>query len=213
MEIIPAILTNSPEELRQKISILDEIGGRVQIDIIDGQFAENKTIDPSIIEEIPTYLRIDYQLMTKEPIDWVERAVRGLADRIIGHIEMMSNQMAFVGKVQEVGASPGLALDIDTPVAAIDKTALASIDVVLLMSVKAGWGGQEFEERVIPKIVELSKIRLKDAIPFKICVDGGITYDTIKKVAKVEADEVAIGRKLFEGDLRTNIESFKKIVE
>lgn len=210
VEIIPAILTGSPEELRLLLSKAEGVVERAQIDIIDGVFAANKTIDPSALENIDTNLKIDFHLMTKEPVDWVEKCVRGMADRIIGQVELMSNQVEFVGKVQEVGASVGLAIDLDTPVSKLDSAILNSLDAVLVMSVPAGFGGQKFDSRVLDKIKELDEIRVRDDTPFRICDDGGITFENVGDVRVAGVDEVAIGKKIFEGELRENIEKYRK---
>jgi len=210
IQIIPSILTNDPDELMELIKKCEGLVERVSIDIIDGKFANNKTIDPSILSDIDTALKIDYQLMVIEPVSWIERSVRGQADRIIGHIEKMSSQIEFVGRVQEVGASVGLALDLETTVEKLDPTILTNLDVVLVMSVLAGFGGRKFDERVLDKIKRLDEIRSRDATPFKIQDDGGITIDKIDDVRLVGVDEVSIGRRLFEGDLRENIEKFSK---
>ncbi|MBI4059155.1 hypothetical protein HY404_02860 [Candidatus Microgenomates bacterium] len=205
MEIIPAILTNDKQELEEKMARLAGLVKRVQIDIIDGVFSDNKTVLPDALGSIETELLIDFQLMTKEPIDWIEHCVRGMAERIFGQIEMMSSQEEFVGKVQEVGAKVGLALDLDTPIERLDTVILTNIDAVLLMSVKAGFGGQNFDPHIISKIKALDEIRVRDNTPFVICVDGGINEANIKEVRQAGADEVAIGRRLFAGDVEENL--------
>lgn len=210
LEIIPAILTNDPKELEQLINKTEGVVNRAQIDIVDGQFAKNETIDPSVLENIDTNLKLDFHLMTKNPTGWVERCIRGMADRIFGQIEMMDNQVEFVGKVQEVGAKIGLAVDIDTPISDLDSTILNNLDAVLLMSYPAGVGGQPFDPKVLDKIKKLDAIRARDKTPFKICIDGGITEKTIRQVRRAGADEVAIGRRIFEGDLKENLLRFKE---
>lgn len=209
VEIIPAILTNDIKEVEEKLTRAEGVVKRIQIDIVDGVFAANKTIAPSFLEDIETDLNLDFHLMTKDPADWVERAVRGGAERIIGQIESMSDQVGFIGKVAEVGLSVGLAIDVDTDIEKIDQTIITNLDVVLVMSVKAGFGGQEFDLSALLKVNELDKIRVRDDTPFKICVDGGINEDNIKKVVKAGADEVVIGR-VFDGDLAENLEKLRK---
>ncbi|KKU47643.1 MAG: Ribulose-phosphate 3-epimerase [Candidatus Woesebacteria bacterium GW2011_GWF2_46_8] len=210
VEIIPAILTNDIREIEEKLSRAEGIVKRIQIDIIDGVFAANRTIDPSFLENIETDLDLDFHLMTKDPTSWVERAVRGGAERIIGQIEEMADQVEFVGKVAEVGLSVGLAIDLETPVSALDPTIITNLDVVLVMAVKAGFGGQKFDERALNKIKQLDELRVRDDTPFRICVDGGITEENIKKVVKTGADEVAIGSRIFDGDLAENIRRFEE---
>jgi len=208
--IIPSILTNDADELRGLIAQCEGVVERVSVDIIDGKFAENKTIDPSILFDVDTQLKIDYQLMVYEPVNWIERCVRGQADRIIGHIEQMNDQVEFVGKVQEVGLSVGLAIDLETQVYKIDPTILNNLDVVLVMSVPAGLGGQKFDKRALGKIKELDEIRVRDNTPYKIHDDGGITLEVIHNIHRIGADEVSIGRKIFEGDLANNIKKYQK---
>lgn len=219
VEIIPAILTSSPQELKDMVSGLEGHAQRVQVDIIDGQFADNKTIDPSSLEEIETNLKLDFHLMVKEPINWVERCVniavgkRSLRSsdlRIIGQIEQMGSQAEFIGKVQEVGAKAGLAIDIKTKVDSLDPAVLNNLDVVLVMSVPAGFGGQKFDTRALDKIKRLDEIRLSDATPYKICVDGGVNTKVMSQLGKAGADEVSVGRRLFEGKIEENINKYKK---
>src|SRR3989344_8958477 len=171
IEIIPSILTNDPVEAREMVFRCEGVVERVSVDIIDGKFADDKTIDPSVFADLDTNLKLDFQLMVVEPINWIERCVRAGADRIIGHIEHMEDQLEFVGKVQETGSYVGLGVDLATPINKLDPTILTSIDVVLVMSVPAGHGGQEFSDKVIKKIKRLSEIRDRDSTPFKIQVD------------------------------------------
>lgn len=223
MDIIPAILTKDPAELVEKMQRVEGLARlaegdprriqRVQIDIVDGVFADNKTITLDMLASIETNLLLDVQLMTKEPALWVEHAVRALADRIIGHVEMMGNQRDFVVRVQETGHLVGLGLDLDTPVVKIEEDVLLDLDVVLLMSVKAGFGGQEFQNSVLPKTEELVALRQKLNTAFAICVDGGINEENIKRLQDCGADEVAIGSSLFEGDIQENLEKLRKALE
>jgi ribulose-phosphate 3-epimerase len=206
VQIIPAILTNNPQDLEDLLSQAEGVVDRVQIDIIDGVFADNKTVHPSAFEKITTSLNLDFHLMTKEPINWVEAATRAMADRIIGQVEMMESQTGFIEKVQEVGLLAGLAIDLDTPVSEVDSVVLASLDVVLVMGVPAGFGGQEFNNSALTKIKTLDRIRKEEELRFSICVDGGVTEKSIADIVKAKADEVVIGKKIFEGGLKKNIE-------
>lgn len=208
IQIVPSILTDDPRELRELIARCEGVVDRISIDIIDGKFADNKTIMPEALVDIETNLAIDYQLMVVEPIEWVERCVRGQADRIIGHIEQMTSQVDFVGKVQRVGRGIGLALDLGTHVSHLDSTILNDVDVVLVMSVSAGFGGQKFDEKVIDKIKELDEIRSRDDTPFKIHDDGGVTFDKIDDTRLAGVDEVSIGRRIFDGDVGENVKKF-----
>lgn len=210
IEIIPSILTDKPIKLEELLGRCEGIVERVSIDIIDGKFAENKTIEPDLLKDIDTDLRIDYQLMVEEPVKWVEKCVRGQADRIIGQVEKMSDQSKFIQKVQEVGCSVGFGLDLTTPITAIDPEFFTDLDVVLVMSVPAGFGGQEFDTQVLDKINELRRIREENSFDFKIQDDGGVTLERIDDAHFMGADEVSVGRRIFKGDLRANIVRFQK---
>jgi ribulose-phosphate 3-epimerase len=210
MKVVPAILTSDINELKSTLQRCEGIVDRVQIDIIDGVFADNKTIDPASLESIETELFLDFHLMVKEPVNWVERCARAGGARIIGQIEHMANQIEFIEKVQEVGAEAGLAVDLPTAVSTLELTAISSVDCVLVMSVPAGFGEQEFDASALLKVKELNKIRDRDGMSFSIIDDGGITFETVDDTKRVGVDEVAIGRRLFEGDLKENIERMIK---
>ena len=209
IEIIPSILTNDPKELADKLEICEGVVDRVQIDIIDGVFASNKTIDPSALFSLETELKLDFHLMVKEPINWVEKCVRAGADRIIAQIEMMENQVDYVGKVQEVGGGVGLAVDLKTEIDSLDSVILTNLDVVLVMSVPAGFGGQKFDPSALLRVNSLDTKRIRDSIPFRICVDGGVTIENIGRVRKEGVDEVSIGKRLFDGNLEDNIKKYR----
>ena len=209
IEVIPSILTNDQAELEDLISLCEGKVERAHIDIIDGVFANNRTIEPSSLESIESELKFGYHLMVLDPIKWVERCVKGFAQRIIGHVEKMPSQIDFVGKVSEVGAEVGLAIDLGTPVTKIDSTILTNLDVVVVMSVQAGFGGQKFDSGVVKKVRKLDELRKGDDTPYRICVDGGMNEKSIEKVEKAGANEVAIGRLLFEGNFEKNVKRFQ----
>jgi len=218
LKISPAILTDDVKEAISKVETIEDAldqhiknhTDHIQIDIVDGIFAENITIVPEALRDVDTSLYLDFQLMVREPINWVGRCVNPSTDRIIGHIEQMSDQVEFVKKVQSLGCKVGLALDIKTPVYMIDPTILTNLDTVLVLSVPAGFGGQTFDKRAINKIKQLDEIRARDDTPYTICDDGGITFEYIDDLRLAGVDEVAIGEKIYKGDLRENIENFIK---
>lgn len=217
IQIIPAVLTNDSDKLKEMFARLENVCStspglidRVQIDIIDGVYADNKTVEPDVLVDIDTNFKLDFHLMVKEPVNWVEKCVNAGANRIIGQIEMMSDQVEFVGKVQEVGALIGLAIDLDTPTSKLDPVILNNLDVVLVMSVRAGFGGQEFDPSIFEKLDKLDEIRVRDDTPFRICVDGGIAPGNIRDLKRGLVDEVAMGRRLFKGSIDDNIKRYQK---
>lgn len=192
------------------IARCDGVVSRVQIDIIDGVFANNKTVEPDNLKNMPVSLGLDFHLMTDNPANWIEKCVEAGADRIIGQIEMMPSQEEFISQVQLKNLRVGLAIDLTTHVSKLDRNLLARVDVVLIMSVKAGLGGQKFDQSALRKIAELNGIRTRDKIPYRICVDGGEYEDVIDDTYFRGADEVVIGKRLFKGNLEDNIKKMKE---
>lgn len=213
INIIPSIPTDDLNELYSLITQAEGVVDRFSVDIVDGKFADNKTVDPSVLENFETSLRLDYQLMVIEPVDWVERCVKAKAERIIGHVEEMSSQHAFLKKVYGYEISAGLALNLESDISRLDGELLYKLDVILLMSVPVGFGGQKFDVSVLEKIEKLAQVRSESNFTFKIHVDGGITNKNIIDVALAGADEVSIGKRIFEGDLKANIESYKIAIQ
>ncbi len=205
MLIVPAILTDSLQEFEQLLRTCDGVVERVQIDINDGSFLGEKSFLPIKMPTLENNIYFDFHLMVKEPIHWLERCVRLGADRVFAHIEGMTSQSSFVKECQIRGLKIGLALDINTPVSLLDSLVVSDLDGVLLMGYPAGKGGQKFDDSVFVKIQELVELRKNDISPLKICVDGGVWEDNIFKLYSLGVDEVAIGRRLFTGDLSVNI--------
>jgi len=217
MEIIPAINTADPKEALDLLNQLGEIilpNGypleNVQVDINDGTFENIKTINPEVLTEADTKLKIDYHLMVANPTSWVERCIRSQAERVIGQVEKIDDQLEFVEKATQVGVKVGFALDINTPIEQVDESLLTSVDVILLMAYSAGAGGKKLEEKVFEKVKKLAEIKSRDTTPFKICLDGGITLDNIKRVKLAGVDEVAVTKRILEGDIEKNLENFYK---
>jgi ribulose-phosphate 3-epimerase len=196
VKVIPAILANNLNEWEEKFNKVKGLTEMVQLDVVDGVFTKNKTIFPQdLVGQAFGGTKLDVQLMVNEPIEWLEQCVSIGTDRVFGHVEMMEDQVLFVAEAQVKGFGVGLALDLDTPVSKISSV-IDDLDAVLLMSVKAGETGQEFVERVLPKIEEVRALR-NDLI---ICIDGGLDIREMKACVSAEwAEEIK------EGDLHKNL--------
>ncbi len=206
MQVTPAILTDSFATFQRELESVRYSSAieAVQIDVIDGLFADNITVTPidlTVAEFDP--LKIDLHLMTEEPMDFVYEA-EGLKEylpirRIYGQIERMSHQVDFLQEVKTNVWQAGLALNIFTPLEEIKKEVWADLKYVLLMSVEAGWQAQTFNKLVLDKIK-----RLREQFPktsdLHILVDGGITLENVAEVMKAGADEVAIGNAIWKSN-------------
>src|SRR3989338_2423255 len=194
LEIIPAVLTNSAEELEMRIRQLEDSGvKRLHLDVVDGEFADNQTVSLEACAGIETQLQLDIHLMVVEPALWIERAMETSPDRIIAQIERMADQEVFVGKAIEAGVRVGLAVDLETLIERLDPMVTSEIDVVLLMGVRAGFGGQEFNRIALDKIEKLIQLRESESANFKILVDGGVDKENIQEIEETGAAGVVVG--------------------
>ena len=217
MLIIPAINTSDTSEAVRLIDNLNNVIlphgydlARVQIDINDGTFEDVVTITPETLSELDIKFKVDYHLMVKDPASWVQRCVK--ADRIIGQIEYMPDQLSFIKEVKDWRLKAGFAIDFGTDLNQINYEALGQLDVVLLMTYPAGRGGKEFNSGVYDKIGELIDIKTRERFTFNICLDGGISEDNIKSVKIAGVDEVAMTKRILEGDIEDNLEKFYKLM-
>lgn len=207
MVIVPTILVKTQNEWHERIKQVRGVFDRVQIDVIDGQFAEAKTLDFSQMTGLEKF-RPDFHLMVKEPIFGVEKCRRLGAGWVTGQIEQMSNQGKFVEMVKLGNMKAGLAVDLNTGLDQLDKPVLAKIDHLLLMSVKAGAGGQLFAPQVLAKI---KAARQLVGNRVEIGVDGGIDEASIAQVARAGADVAYIGSALGKArDIQEKFEQLKK---
>ena len=209
-QIIPTILTSDLKELKDKLLKLQGLVDWVHLDIMDGKFLENKTVQLKdlvglkLLEEF----KIGLHLMVKDPIKLVESAKSIGVNIVVAQIEMMSDQDEFVKEVKNRGMKSGLALDLKTGIDKINKEVLAKLDTVLIMMVKAGWGGQKLQSERLQEIKRLKAFRQK----FKIIVDGGINKENIENCVKAGADILAIGSAIWKSrDIRRRIEKLKSV--
>lgn len=196
-EIVPTILTADFSEYIKKMQLLSGVCPRVQVDILDGKFSKNQTISLESLKNEPTDLRIDLHLMVKEPEEWVHRALEILPDRLIAQAEMMYEPIKFITEAVQGGFQVGIALDIDTPVESISEEIYHMVDLVLLLSVKAGFGGQEFDPKVLEKIEKVKKI-VGNLV--KIGVDGGLNEKNISLCQEKGANIFYVGNSFWEAE-------------
>jgi len=203
-EIIPGILEKDWSAIEQKIDRVRPFAKTIHIDLIDGVFAPNTTfLDPEPFKKYTGDFLFEVHLMVDEPEKFIEAWSRVGFRRFLGHVEKMSDQVAFVAKAQEVG-EVGLALDGNTDISQI-KINLQDLDSLLIMTINAGFSGQEFEAKNLDKVKELSQ---KTSIP--IGIDGGITPNAIEQGLKSGATRFVSTSYLFSGDSEGN---YKKLRE
>lgn len=172
---------------------------RVHLDIIDGVFADNLTVMPEDLHTIAFEdLGIDFHLMTEEPIDYIATCADLLeysgGVRVIGQVERMGDLQEFVVTAAEAECEVGLAVNLETPVEAIEALLYKQLDCVLLMSVPVGFSGQEFDRAVLQKIERLRS----RGFGGEIIVDGGMKPETIAIAEKAGATAFAVNSFLWQ---------------
>lgn len=206
IEIVPAILVKSKEELNERLREVEPYVNRVQIDIMDGKFVPNKTIQPEDMKDFKTNLIKEAHLMVENNEKYVEDFLNLGFDVIIVHYESCKNIPEIIKKVKDRGKKMALAINPPTPLSAI-KDYLNDLDMVLIMTVNPGFSGQGFLPEVMPKIRELREMR-KD---FDIEVDGGIKLGTVKLAAEAGANIFASCSGIFkQDDKKEVIDAMKK---
>ena len=215
--LAPSLLSADLTNLSQQIRYV-EMGKAdwIHCDIMDGKFVPNITFGPIVVEAVRkvTKLPLDVHLMIKNPDFLIEEFVKAGADYITVHQEEVVHLNRTVNKIRELGAKPGVVLNPATPVNTLWEI-IDEVELVLLMSVNPGFGGQKFIEGTLRKIEELKKLRDERNLDFLIEVDGGINKENIGKVAKAGCDVFVAGSSVFKNDNITAaaIELKNKITE
>ena len=180
-QVIPGILEENFAEIEKKLNLIKSFTKKVHIDFIDGKFINNKTfLDPTPFKNFSNELELEAHLMVEEPIDFLEPLARAGFKRIIGQIEKMADQTEFIAKGEGL-CDVGLALDGPTPISALN-VSLEDLDVLLIMTIRAGFSGEEFNLKFLEKIKEI-----KEGI-VEIEVDGGINDKTINQAKNIGAN-------------------------
>ena len=195
--IAPSILSADFAALGDAIARV-EAGGAdlLHVDVMDGHFVPNLTLGPPIIESIRkrTRLPLDVHLMIEEPERWVETYVRAGADLVTVHVEAATHLQRCLTHVREAGARAGVALNPGTPAGTL-QCVLDDLDLVLVMSVNPGFGGQSFIPAAYGKIREIRGL-LGDR-PVEVSVDGGVKRDNAGALARAGASVLVAGSAIF----------------
>lgn len=202
VRIAPSILSADFTRLGEEIRAAESAGAdMLHIDIMDGHFVPNITIGPSIVKTIKkvTRLPLDVHLMISEPDRYINDFVNAGADFLTVHIEAAVHLHRTIHFIKDSGIKAGLSLNPATPLCSLDNI-LQDLDLVLLMSVNPGFGGQTFIPQVLSKIKAIREIIRKLDLNVLIEVDGGIKYENAKNVAEAGADILVMGSAFFGND-------------
>ena len=214
IQISPSILSADFSQLGKEIKRLEEGGAdMIHVDVMDGHFVPNLTIGPPVIKSLKKHSSIlfDVHLMISPVHKYIEAYADAGADIITIHPEATNNVDLSITKIRELNKKVGISLNPETKVdVLIDH--LNKIDLVLIMSVNPGFGGQKFMPEVLSKIKQLKKIQTEKNLNFDIEIDGGINFDNSKDAIKAGANILVSGTTIFKsnnGDIKKNIELLK----
>ena len=202
VKIAPSILSADFARLGDEVKRLHDGGADIiHIDIMDGHFVPNITIGPMVVEAIRsvTDLPFDVHLMMDNPMDFISAYIEAGAYGITVHGEVLPHLHCAVKYIKRIGVKAAVDINQSHPLIILDYV-LDDIDMVLIMTVNPGFGGQKFIPVMMEKIRRLADIRNKSGLDFPIQVDGGIGLENINEVVKAGADIIVAGSAVFKSD-------------
>ena len=211
----PSILSADFSKLGEQINLLDEAGAQyVHIDVMDGMFVPSISFGLPVIKSIRscTDRIFDVHLMIEEPARYINEFAEAGADIITVHTEACKHLDRTVEMIKEKELIAGVALNPSTPLSAIEYV-LPKVDMVLIMTVNPGFGGQQFIPYTLQKIKDLKDMLKKTGNKADIEVDGGIKTDNVRQVLEAGANIIVAGSAVFSGDIGKNVNDFLEILE
>jgi ribulose-phosphate 3-epimerase len=214
IQISPSILSADFSQLGNEIKKLEEGGAdMIHVDVMDGHFVPNLTMGPPIIKSLRHYtnLPFDVHLMISPVHKYIKDYADAGADIITIHPEATENLAVSIDHIKNLGKKVGVSLNPETKINLITSL-IDKIDLVLIMSVNPGFGGQKFMPEVLEKIKELKKVRDQKNLNFDIEIDGGVNFDNSKLAIEAGANILVSGTTIFKnnnGDIKKNIDLLK----
>lgn len=202
MKISPSILSADFANLERDIRIVEEGGADyIHVDVMDGHFVPNITLGPNIVSAIRpvTKLPLDCHLMIENPEKYIEDFAKAGADIITVHVESTPHIHRAIQMIKNAGVRAGVVLNPGTPVAAVEYV-LSECDMILVMTVNPGFGGQSFIPETLKKIEKLKQLKEANHYHYEIEVDGGIVPETAKQCKQAGADVFVAGSYVYNAE-------------
>ncbi len=199
IKLAPSILSADLSRLGEQVSEVTQAGADyIHLDVMDGQFVPNLTFGPVVIEGLKSYtnLPLDAHLMIVEPDRRIQDFVNAGVDHITVHAEACVHLHKVLQQIKEGGCRAGVALNPTTPIPAIEE-ALPFLDIVLILTVNPGFGGQVLIPEVLGKVRKLKEMAAEKGCQVEIEVDGGVNADTAPSVVRAGADTLVAGSAVF----------------
>jgi ribulose-phosphate 3-epimerase len=199
VEILPSILSADFARLGDQIAVLEAAGCRTfHVDVMDGHFVPNITIGPPVVESLrkATKATLDVHLMITDPDKYAPIFIQAGADHVLVHQEACPHLDRTLHMIQDEGAKAGVVINPSTPVETLEDV-LEVADLVLVMSVNPGFGGQRFIPNALNKVRRLARLRKERGLHFVIEIDGGITRDNVADVVNAGVEWVVAGSSIF----------------
>ena len=215
MILAPSMLSADFKELGKEIQTIEENGAKyLHFDVMDGIFVPNLSFGAPVLASIrpATKMVCDAHLMITEPIRYIEAFAKAGADLITIHLEACEDVGATIAKIRECGVKVGISICPDTPVSDLEPY-VDKVDMVLIMSVHPGFGGQKFILASLDKIRELKKMLTEKQLDVDIQVDGGIYQSNVADVIEAGANIIVAGSAVFTGDVAKNTRDMLEILK